>query len=202
MKMNSTNRKLVAKAMDFASFIIENGEEPRCIMLFGSVARGEADSESDIDVFVESNDREKIDGLKKNFEATKSDIWRQKGADNPISTIAGRLDRHPMKREIESYGIVLYGFNKKISEDAEPYSLFALKFENIQSQKVSIWRKLYGYKQKVGKKVYISKGLVGKIGGRKIEKGVVLIPSGRSKEFVQYLSKNKIVFKVHEVWSE
>ncbi|MEK6887707.1 MAG: nucleotidyltransferase domain-containing protein [Candidatus Aenigmatarchaeota archaeon] len=199
--MNNINRKLTAKAIDFASFAIESGEKPKYIILFGSVARGDADSDSDIDIFIESDDKKEIEGLGKNFELTKGNSWKLKGADNPVSVVVGNLEKHPMRREIESYGIVIYGLYKKFGKEAIPYSLFALDFLNVKA-KANIWRKLYGYSQKVGQKKYISRGLVGKLGGKKIERGVVLIPSEHSKEFVQYLRKNKIIFKVHEIWSE
>src|SRR3989338_9565675 len=99
-----TSRKLAAKAMDFASFIIESGGEPKQIVLFGSVARGDADTESDIDIFVESEDGEKIKGMEKNFEMTKGEQWKLKGADNPISLVTGKLggEKGSLAQEIRS----------------------------------------------------------------------------------------------------
>ncbi len=199
----ATSSKLAAKAMDFASYIIESGEEPEQIILFGSAARGDADS--DIDVFVGTKDGGKIEGLKKNFELAKENQWKLKGVDNPISLVTGRLDDKKMgslRPEIES-GIVLYGVHKKTGQNLRAYSLFALNFEKLtRAQRVKAWRKLYGYKQKVGQKTYVSKGLVEKAGGKKIEKGVVFIPAEKSKEFATHLQKNKTGFKIQEIWGE
>jgi len=47
--------KLIAYAMDFASFLIQkikNIDNINNIILFGSVAREEADKTSDIDIFI------------------------------------------------------------------------------------------------------------------------------------------------------
>jgi len=48
--------KLIAYAMDFASFLIQkikNIDNINNIILFGSVAREEADKTSDIDIFID-----------------------------------------------------------------------------------------------------------------------------------------------------
>ena len=49
------NPDLIAYAMDFSSFLIQktSGEKIKNIILFGSVARGEAGKESDVDLFID-----------------------------------------------------------------------------------------------------------------------------------------------------
>ena len=52
------NRELVAYALDFTSFLLDRLPERtiqsiKSIILFGSVARGTADKDSDIDLFID-----------------------------------------------------------------------------------------------------------------------------------------------------
>ena len=44
---------MIAYALDFTSFLLENGAEPRRVMLFGSVVAGTFDRESDVDLFID-----------------------------------------------------------------------------------------------------------------------------------------------------
>ena len=51
-------------------------------------------------------------------------------------------------------------------------------------------------------KVYINKGLIKKLEGKKLERGVIAIPSLNAEEFKDFLHKNKINYKLYEVWSD
>ena len=66
---------------------------------------------------------------------------------------------------------------------------------------MKLWRKLYGYKQKVGKKTYKTEGLTEKLGGKRIESGI-LIPAKNRKEILDLFSKEKIKYTVDEIWSD
>ena len=71
-----------------------------------------------------------------------------------------------------------------------------------RAEKVSVWRRLYGYTQKVGKKSYRSNGLLEDLGGVKMEKGIILIPAQHSAEVKDFLGKNRISYSLVEVWSD
>src|SRR3989338_2103066 len=102
--------KIIAYALHFTSFLLENGVKPNKVILFGSVATGEADTESDVDVFVEADNERNIYSMKRLFERTHGEKWRLKGISNPLSVRVGSLDKWPeIKRSIQSYGIMLYG---------------------------------------------------------------------------------------------
>ena len=88
--------EIIAYALDFASYLLsklENGEINR-IILHGSVARGDFDEESDIDLFIDINDikfEKRIAKLLENYYKTNSyKEWELKGLTNEISIILGK----------------------------------------------------------------------------------------------------------------
>lgn len=203
MKRNN----LIAYAQAFSSFILdsENGDRIRGIILFGSVARNEFDEESDIDMFIDTDvDRKKILKQLNLFSESQSNkTWKLKGIKNEISIHVGDFDKSPLKRDIISSGIQLYGSVLSLPAEMSHYLLFTLEFADIERKKqVNIWRKLYGYTQKVGKKIYKSEGLINSLGGKKLEKGIFIIHIDKKQEIIKFLNNNKIKYKVYEIWSD
>ena len=198
--------RMIAYALDFTSFLLESRVEPKKVILFGSVVTGESDRESDIDIFIDIDESEekKIRNVLKIFDKTFGDKWRLKGVQNQLSLKVGNLEKWPkLKRSIQSYGILLYGKYSETPENMKSYLLFRLNFSRMpRAKKVSIWRKLYDYSQKVGRKNYEKKGIIESLGGKKVEKSVVLIPTGNSQKFKEFLNKNRVDFLVNEIWSD
>jgi predicted nucleotidyltransferase len=176
-------------------------------VLFGSVASGEFDRESDIDVFVDADKTEgkAVLGLLSSFEKTFGEKWRLKGIANQLSVTVGDLNSkewEDVRRAIQSYGLTLYGQYEELPKGIRPFVLFSLDFKGIsRSRKVGLWRKLYGYAQKVGKKSYKTEGLLRRLGGTKVDRGVVLVPTAGAAELKGFLGKNKISFRLVEFWS-
>lgn len=199
---------LIAYALHFASFLLDtvkgSGKIKR-IFLFGSVARGDFTKESDIDIFVDTD--EKIEGevekARKLFMMSQAQrTWELKGISQELSLKTGNLDEWELKRSIISDGILLYGKAKQMPEDAEFYVLLQLSYKGLsQDQKLKLWRKLYGHRQKVGKKVYVSTGLLDRVKGKRIESGI-LIPVQHEKELRTFLRKYKVSCTIHELWSD
>ncbi len=206
------NNKLIAYAMRFASYIVEQGVNARRIILFGSVASGKSDKESDIDLFIDIDKRnvEKVagslSGLQKSFEKAFGEKWKLKGVYNPLSLTAGDVNAKEwddLRRAIQSYGILLYGSYVEPPKNLQHYLLFSLNFQKLsRAKKVSIWRRLYGYTQKVGSKSYNSTSLLEQLGGMKVDKGVVLVPAASSARIKEFLSNNRISYNMAEVWSD
>ena len=74
-----------------------------------------------------------------------------------------------------------------------------LSMEKInRAKKIRIWRKIYGYNQKIGKKTYDFKGLVEK----KLGKGAFITSMENSKEIIEYLKKNKATYSYFDIWVE
>lgn len=204
MKKEKQN-KLIAYASDFISTLLENNIILEKAILFGSVVTQEFDEESDVDIFLETEENEKrINNLLTQFEKTKGQNWKLKGIENPISLKIGRLEKWPeLRRSIQSYGIILYSIFKEIPEEVNSYHLFILNFNSLlRLKKVNLWRKLYGYTQKVKNKKYEMSGVIEKLGGKKLERGIVIIPSNKTKELKDFLNKNKINYKLIEIWTD
>lgn len=198
---------LISYAMSFVSFLLDEPISKKIdkIILFGSVARENFDEESDIDLFIDTKaniEKEilKISSLFKESETHKK--WVLKGLKNEISLKVGNLNKWQLKRDILTDSIILYGKFKEIPEKMEYYLLLTLSFKNFKkSHQVKLWRRLYGYKQKVGNKVYETIGLVKKLDGKRIESGIIL-PIKNKKELLDFLNKEKINYNLSEIWSD
>lgn len=204
----TTRTALIGYALSFASFLVDSGvgKEINKIILFGSVARGDFTEKSDIDLFINADEQheEKIEKTLLLFNSSQiHKMWRLKGVKQEISLKIGRLNQWSLRREVLSSGIVLYGKHSELPEKARYYLLVRMELVNIKvSQQMKIWRKLYGYVQKIGEKKYVSAGLVEKIGGKKLGKGIIIIPMEKRQEILDFLNKNKVKYKVHELWSD
>jgi predicted nucleotidyltransferase len=198
--------KMISYAMDFTAFLVENEIFPKKVILFGSVVTGEFDKESDVDIFIDiDKSREKdIMGILRNFNLTYGEKWKMKGIFNPISLKIGDLKKWPeLRRSMQSYGILLYAKYNEQPDSVKSYLLFRLNFSNLsRAKKVGIWRKLYGYRQNVGKKEYTARGLVNESGGKKLEKSTILVPSENSRKLRDFCLKNRVSFQVNEIWSD
>jgi len=201
----SERNKLVSYAMDFASYLFHKVDGINRIILHGSVARGDYDNKSDIDLFVDIDDMKKekkvLEVIQDYYKTKKFSEWKMKGISNQISVISGKIDSaewKSLKRAIISTGIVLYGKYKAETEKIYSYVLFS--FENIKPERkrVSIFRKLFGFKFK--KQKY--SGLVEKMHGIKIGKGSVVVPTERANELKNYLKERGISPKVYDFWTD
>jgi len=199
--------ELIAYAIDFASYLISKETEINRIILHGSVARGDFDEESDIDIFTDviRYDRrieKKINNITNDYYKTKKfKEWELKGIKNTFSLIVGSLDNEEwkdLKRSIINTGIILYGKYKGEAEKIKQYTLFS--FENIKPDKkrVAVFRKLFGFKLK--NKSY--PGIIEKYKGISVGKGAVLVPIESVNELKRYFQEKKISVKLYDLWSD
>lgn len=200
--------ELISYAMDFNSFLLRSDIADKIdkILLFGSIVRGDFDKESDIDIFVDTkyDIEDKVKRIFRSFDISDTnEKWRLKGVKNILSVKTGELNKWKIRRSVISDGIILYGKYKDVPEDVKYYLLLKLNFRALsRNKKISVWRKLYGYKQKIGSEIYSSKGLLSEVEGRKIDKGVILIPIEKKQKVMKFLKENKIKFSVNEIWSD
>ncbi|MEK6811307.1 MAG: nucleotidyltransferase domain-containing protein [Nanoarchaeota archaeon] len=194
--------KLVSYAMNFASFLVDRLAVDN-IILFGSVANNTFDKESDIDLFIETNkNNEKViknilDLYKKTDEYKKFNI---SGIKNEFSLKVGNLKEWKgLEASIISDGIVLYGHFQSQPNKLVHKRLFMLNLNKIDRKtKIMIWRKLYGYKQKVGSKTYNSLGLIDK----KLGRGAFIVNIENSPRVTDFLKQNKINYSFFDTWTE
>jgi len=197
-------KELISYSMDLASYFMLKEQGINKIVLHGSIARGDFDEESDIDLFIDAPKKleKKIEGIKEDYYKTKRfKEWELKGVTNGFSLIIGDLDSSEwkdLKRSIMNTGIVIYGKYKAEIEKINYYTL--ISFENIKPDKkrVLVFRKLFGFK--IGRKVY--PGILEKIKGVRISKGAILIPIEHTSKIKKYFREKKITIKVYDFWTD
>lgn len=182
------------------------------IILFGSVARGDFDRESDVDIFVNvpksKTDavQKAVDSARNEFEIYAERTWKLQGMDLPIKCIVGDIDSprwSELKREIISSGISLYGKYKELPEGLKHYFIFSFNLARMKSKDmVATVRKIYGYSTKKGEKTYKHAGLLDDIGGEKMNPSVIMVPADSYKKVYDFFRTGKISFRVKEIWTE
>lgn len=188
--------------MAFTSFIVRRFSNIDKIILFGSITRNDFDEKSDIDIFIQTKiNEEKIIEVKKIFE--KSIIHQnyvQRGIKQFLSLKIGQLVDWPsLKDSILDNGIILYGKYEEAIRDFIPFTIYYISTKKLLPKtKVRIWRNLYGYKQKSGKKIYENKGLIKELNGKRLGDGVFAVPKRYDSEIISFLNKNKIKYNIED----
>lgn len=202
-----SRERLIAYALDYTSFLLDNLDKKEVsninnIILFGSIARGDFDGHSDIDMFIDIGKKNKIeksveDVTKKFFDSVKfKDYWKLMGIERNIKPIVGRLNEWKELREsIVVDGIVLYGKFKEFPEKSRPMILFQWESIKNNSKRVLLNKKLFGYTQ-YGKKY---KGMVNIVGGEKLGSNCVLIPIEHHRKAHEIFRDMKVGVRVREV---
>lgn len=187
--------------MEFASFLLESLDNNdmknvKDIILFGSVSRGVAERDSDVDIFVntlkESGIEGKIDKIKNDFYATEMfRRWKLKGVENEIKIMSGRLDKlKDLKISIIDDGISLYSKYTARSEGSQQVIIF---WDNVkpESKRVLLSKKLYGYNYK--KTRY--RGIVELTNSTKLATNCIISDLGDSKKILEVFKELGITAK-------
>lgn len=195
---------------DFLSIFFDKLKEKdkiKQIILFGSFARGDARKDSDIDLFidVEGKNKEDISELIREslneFELKAEKTWKLKGISNPIVPIVDDLNIEKWKelrQDIESYGKALYG-NYQGKKVVKQKILITYDISRLrQKDKMRIIRRLQGYKLKRGKKIYEQKGIIEQIKAEKLS-NAILIDREHYKKMIDLLRSNKVPLKIIEL---
>lgn len=199
------NEDLKAYASYFVSFLIERLTEKieniNQIILYGSVVRGTATKESDIDIFIDTEVEieETINKiLDKFYESRIYTLFRAKGIYNEINLKIGKLeDWEELHRSITSSGKVLWGDFKSTKTPVGTKHKILIYWDNIGKSRTSFLNKLYGFETK-GKKV---KGLLDKWNGKKTGKSSIIIPFKHKDKIFELLEEYKVNAKSIEVFS-
>ncbi|MEA3343714.1 MAG: nucleotidyltransferase domain-containing protein [archaeon] len=188
----------------------KTGDEVKDIILFGSVARGDFDEESDVDIFVNvSENKEKtvqkaIDKAQNEFEVYSRRTWKLQGVSLPINCIAGDINSRrwsELRREIISSGISLYGRYREFPKKFKHCFIFSFSLSGLKpGDRVSVVRRIYGYSTKKDGKVYKHTGILYEAGGEKVNPSVVLVPDESHKMIFDFFKKNNVSFRIREVW--
>ena len=195
---------LNAYASYFVSYLLanlKNIDNLRSIILFGSVAKGEATEQSDVDIFVDvkSENRKleaEIKNILNNFYGSREVLlFKNKGIDNKINLVIGKLENwSELKKSIDSTGIILYG--NYVPSGIKGKKQAIIFWDNIGKNRGAFLNKIYGFK--VREKSY--KGLIEGFEGRKLGKSSIMIPIEHREEILKVIKKYHVSAKIIEVW--
>jgi len=200
------SKELVAYASAFVSFILTKVEEIKEIVLFGSVARGEAGKESDVDLFVDienKNNEEEIkkiinEELRKFYKSKIAEIWFLRGIKNPINVNVGKLEEWKLKRSVISEGISLYSKYKEIPKNMNGFVFFNIEpIKNI-TKRNRIIREIFGRNEKN----YAKKGILEEIEGKRVSVSSFIVPKECSEKVLKLLGKEKVTYRFFEFWTD
>lgn len=199
------DKELIAYAASFVAFVLPKIETEE-IILFGSVARGEADEKSDIDLFFNIKDKkeERVTRnilnkqLVKFYKSKVVEIWSLKGITNSIKFEVGKLEKWKLKRSIISDGITLYGKYKNLPKKIRGFVYFKLESIKNITKRNRILRKLFGRREKG----YSREGVIKRFNGKKLSSLSFVVPLQHSHDIIKVLSKEKANYSFFELWTD
>jgi predicted nucleotidyltransferase len=180
---------------------LKTAGEIKSIILFGSVAKEEETKQSDIDIFIEvKKENKKLDLEVKNilnefYESREALIFKNKGIDNKINVITGKLENWPdLKKSIDSTGIIFYG--RYIPSGIEGRKNAIIIWDKIGKNRGAFLNKLYGFR--IGEIRY--KGMIENFDGKKLGKSSIMVPVEYRDEILKIAKKYRVSTKIIEVW--
>jgi predicted nucleotidyltransferase len=194
-----------AYASAFVSFMVaglkENINNVDNVILYGSVARVEADEKSDVDIFVDTNKSidKIIDDIVSDFRSTKQFLWfKANGIQNEIRVKSGKLaDWKELHRSISSNGIILWSRFETKEKPIGTKHRIIFYWDEIGKNRGAFLNKIYGFKAS-GKKYA---GILEKWGGFRMGKSCIIIPIKHKSEMMEFLKSYKVNAKNMEVFS-
>lgn len=173
------------------------------IVLYGSVAKGEARKDSDIDIFIEVkkktlNFEKQIKYIEKTFyESREAVLFKTQNIDNKFSIKTGKLKEwKELYSIIASSGIILYGPYEAKELPSGVKHFIIVYWDVIEKNRGSFLNKLYGFKIK--EKHY--QGLLSKFNGRRIGKSCIMLPVEYKKDIFKIIKKHKVKAKLLEAF--
>src|SRR3989338_6356007 len=198
--------ELISYATDFVSFFIQNLKEidnVKSIILFGSVARGEATKNSDVDLFIDVIGRKDVIEKKtitikdKFLNSVKSkDYWVPLGIKNEINIIVDSLEKWKLKDSMLGNAIILYQKYSKKLEDGKNQIIFSWVNIKPNAKRVMLNKKIYGYNH-YGK---LYNGILGKYNGKKIGSNVIILDVEWLNEAIKIFRQYKVSVKILRVF--
>ena len=166
------------------------------IALFGSYSRGDFDEGSDVDLLVVFRSRETLrEGLSRIYRTSaRSDLFLQ-----IICLTLDETKGSPLLDSVLREGKIYHGEDelRGLPKERKPYALVTYSTANLSPKKRTlVAQKLEGRAYHK----YRYDGLIQKMGGYKVGRGVAIIPAGELRTLTEFLDKKKIQHTIRYVW--
>ena len=192
-------------ASTFASFLMRKlGDKIKDIdrvILYGSVAKGNAMKTSDVDIFIDTKKdlkKEVSDIIDEFYKSREALLFKARGIENEINVKTGELKNwKDLHRSITSTGITLWGRYEEREKPIGSKHKIIFYWDKIDRNRGAFLNKIYGFKS--GEKRY--PGLLEKINGMKIGKSNIIIPIEYKEEIIRLLKKYGVHSKAIEVFT-
>jgi predicted nucleotidyltransferase len=167
------------------------------VILFGSYSRGEHDEGSDIDLLIIFKD-------KKALKMNQNEIYKITAeTDMFFQAVALTLDELKNSTLLETAlreGKIYQAkkeLKKLFATTHKPYALISYTTANLNpKERVTFAQELEGRRESK----YIYKGLLQKIGGYKVGRGVIMIPLENMRKVTSHFEKKKVDYATRYVW--
>lgn len=173
----------------------------RAIILYGSFARGEDTSRSDIDLFILTTNKRTQKEIQDRVIELESEIGRS--IQPTIRTIVElQITDTGLLQNIFQEGKILYlkepaEIPSALLLKQEPYLIYTFQISSLsQKVKAKFNRQLYEQKRKG----YEYKGLLNEIGGKKLSSGCIIVPYLQKENIEKFFKKFNVRFKQLKVW--
>ncbi len=189
----------IAYAQNALCFVFLNEEikdKIKGIYLYGSAVRGELTKDSDIDIFIDSDESvQKIAeaSLGLFYESKDYDKWRLSRFTHPISIQSGIMDEWQLNKSIGSEGLALY--STKIESGGTREVIFTIEMPKIKKDYLKFTREMFGRKEKG----YKGSGLLGACRGNRLGTNTLMVPNGEQKTIKDYLNRSKVRYSLKEI---
>ena len=176
-------------------------EDVKAVILYGSLAREEFTSRSDVDLFILTTEDKTQKEIHDKVIELESEIGRN--IQPTIRTIVELQKTDTgLLQNIFQEGKILYlrepsDIPSAILLQQKPYLIYSFQISSLlQKEKARFNRQLY----EQTRKEYKYKGLLQEIGGQKLSAGCVMIPYEQKEKIEKFFKKFKVKFEELKVW--
>lgn len=173
----------------------------KAIVLFGSVARGDAKPSSDIDFLVMTSEKQAEEGILAEINKL------QKGAGKKLQAVIKTEEElehtsPALIQNIAHHGKLIYlapgaEFSVRNLIREKMATIFSYDISHLRQEKKNMLNHaLYGYKQKTRGKIYKTKGLLEQYGGERIGRAVIMVSSEHKEIFKELLNNAGAKFRM------
>ena len=176
-------------------------EDIRAVILYGSFARKEATSRSDIDLFILTTEKKTEKEIEDKIIRIESEVGRNI---QPTIRTLKELEKTDsgLLQNIFQEGRILYlkeptDIPSSMLLEQKPQLIYSFQLSNLsQNKKAKFNNDFYGRK----KEKYSYKGILQEIGGQKLSAGCVLVPHAKKQKIEKFFKQFKVQFSQLKVW--